>query len=162
MDREGYIEDDETIIIGASKELIDVASYLYEYDEAVFAQKLESRHDRTCPICLESYVWKDRLRMLACGHIFHDNCSVSWLEKNSSCPICNAGIAVTALAVKTHDSHNCLNCRKPEEPCTYHKMRERLLERVSTFQKAEVRNSLKKSDGKPKGQQSMVDDSSRA
>ena len=162
LDLEGYIENEETIIIGASKELIDVASYLYEYDAAIFVQKLESRHDRTCPICLETYECKDLLRMLACGHIFHDTCSSAWLGKNSSCPICNADIAVTALAVKTHDWHNCLNCRKPEEPCIYYKMKERLLDRANAFLKAEVHNSLKKPDDKPKGSQSTVDDSSQS
>ena len=42
-----------------------------------------------CSICthkLETYV------SLPCGHIFHSNCILEWLEKNMSCPICRMDV----------------------------------------------------------------------
>ncbi|KAJ1986291.1 E3 ubiquitin-protein ligase rnf13 [Coemansia spiralis] len=58
----------------------------------------ESRYTPTetgppsCVICLEEYVVDDEVRVLPCGHVFHDQCITPWLLRPKSkfheCPMC--------------------------------------------------------------------------
>ncbi|TGZ55290.1 hypothetical protein CRM22_010455 [Opisthorchis felineus] len=44
----------------------------------------------TCPICLEDYKEREKLRLLPCHHAFHINCIDPWLLQNRRrCPVCN-------------------------------------------------------------------------
>ncbi|KER33795.1 hypothetical protein T265_00462 [Opisthorchis viverrini] len=44
----------------------------------------------TCPICLEDYKEREKLRLLPCHHAFHINCIDPWLLRNRRrCPVCN-------------------------------------------------------------------------
>ncbi|KAJ2776204.1 hypothetical protein GGI15_004915 [Coemansia interrupta] len=46
----------------------------------------------SCVVCLEEYVVGDTVRVLPCGHVFHDGCICPWLlrpkAKFHECPIC--------------------------------------------------------------------------
>lgn len=42
----------------------------------------------TCPICQEALPVGSKAKAMPCGHIFHDDCLVSWVSKNNSCPMC--------------------------------------------------------------------------
>lgn len=45
--------------------------------------------DDCCPICLETFLDEDRVKVIKCGHAFHSSCIDSWLsEKNDVCPVC--------------------------------------------------------------------------
>ena len=44
----------------------------------------------TCSICFEDLA--ENVRVLACGHKFHDECIGTWKSKQSSCPLCRAPI----------------------------------------------------------------------
>ncbi|KAJ2393006.1 hypothetical protein GGI23_005106, partial [Coemansia sp. RSA 2559] len=33
----------------------------------------------SCVICLEAYIVDDKVRVLPCGHVFHDQCIIPWL-----------------------------------------------------------------------------------
>lgn len=49
--------------------------------------------DKSCIICLEHYKIKDKIKILSCDHIFHENCIYQWLCKEKiSCPICRKDI----------------------------------------------------------------------
>ncbi|VDP66902.1 unnamed protein product [Echinostoma caproni] len=44
----------------------------------------------TCPICLEDYKERDKIRLLPCHHAFHNRCIDPWLLRNRRrCPVCN-------------------------------------------------------------------------
>jgi hypothetical protein len=43
---------------------------------------------KKCTICLENYQDGDDFIALPCIHIFHANCIKTWLNNNSTCPIC--------------------------------------------------------------------------
>lgn len=42
----------------------------------------------TCNICLENFEIGNILRVLECNHEFHENCILTWLKKNNTCPVC--------------------------------------------------------------------------
>lgn len=46
-----------------------------------------------CTICCEDYEDDDRVIILPCDHIFHNNCIIPWIQNSSTkCPICHAEI----------------------------------------------------------------------
>ncbi|KAJ3128932.1 Replication factor A protein 1 [Nowakowskiella sp. JEL0407] len=59
-------------------------------------KKLEKPIDDTCVICFETYKYGERLRQLACGHVFHKDCIDGWLSGDPqtgfgghrTCPLC--------------------------------------------------------------------------
>lgn len=48
---------------------------------------------KDCTICLEAFKNGDKVKLMPmCGHIFHEQCCVHWLEFKFSCPNCNLPI----------------------------------------------------------------------
>jgi hypothetical protein len=45
-----------------------------------------------CIICMEEFEKNEKVKLLPCGHIFHDNCIKEWLMKQKSCPFCKSEI----------------------------------------------------------------------
>mmetsp|Transcript_79364 Transcript_79364/g.144967 ORF Transcript_79364/g.144967 Transcript_79364/m.144967 type:complete len:284 (-) Transcript_79364:74-925(-) len=41
-----------------------------------------------CPICQEALPIGCKAKAMPCGHIYHDDCLMSWVAKNNSCPMC--------------------------------------------------------------------------
>ncbi|KAJ2660092.1 hypothetical protein IWW48_003144 [Coemansia sp. RSA 1200] len=75
-----------------------------------------------CVVCLEEYSVGDDVRMLPCGHVFHDQCITPWLLRPKSrfheCPMCKTPCFADEAARKAkeeaamlsggqahHDSH---------------------------------------------------------
>jgi len=46
--------------------------------------------DTECPICFSGYE-KTACR-LKCGHMFHEACLNSWMEKSATCPLCRSNV----------------------------------------------------------------------
>ena len=44
----------------------------------------------SCPICNIDYEVGEDLKSLPCGHCYHDECVLPWLEMKRTCPICRA------------------------------------------------------------------------
>jgi len=42
----------------------------------------------TCNICLDNFEIGNLLRILECNHEFHENCIITWLKTNNTCPVC--------------------------------------------------------------------------
>jgi len=45
--------------------------------------------DLSCTICLEDIKKKEKIKILACNHIFHYDCISEWLTHGKTCPNCN-------------------------------------------------------------------------
>ncbi len=66
----------------------------------------------TCVICLERVRQsRDRIFLDPCGHVFHKDCIVQWLEKlPRQCPTCRDDVNLTQLAgVMTRSQRRALN-----------------------------------------------------
>ncbi|CAA7052435.1 unnamed protein product [Microthlaspi erraticum] len=50
-----------------------------------------------CPVCLNEFEEDESLRLLPkCNHAFHISCIDTWLRSHTNCPLCRAGIAISA------------------------------------------------------------------
>ena len=65
----------------------------------------------TCSVCLEDLVppikpSDEKIRALACGHVFHHPCIDPWDKSNNNCPICRRVIDITRGNVQEkHDGN---------------------------------------------------------
>ncbi|KAI9916315.1 hypothetical protein PsorP6_016746 [Peronosclerospora sorghi] len=71
---------------GASKELID------QLELKTYTVNMFPPEDACCCICLNNYEASQSLRVLPCGHHFHQECVDEWLVVNSTCPTCRKSI----------------------------------------------------------------------
>lgn len=49
-------------------------------------------NQNTCTICLVDFIEGDKIKLLPCQHIYHSNCIIEWLYKNSLCPLCKRNV----------------------------------------------------------------------
>ena len=47
-----------------------------------------------CPICIESYLPKQKVITLPCSHKFHSHCIRGWLETELTCPMCRHSVII--------------------------------------------------------------------
>ena len=41
-----------------------------------------------CPVCLEDFGVNQKVCLVSCNHMFHENCIVQWLRQKNTCPLC--------------------------------------------------------------------------
>ena len=81
----------EEIIIGDYIEII--ASAPQEYNlQAYTIELLENEDAKICSICLDVLQNGDIANRLLCGHVFHENCILRWLDITSNCPYCRSDV----------------------------------------------------------------------
>ena len=51
--------------------------------------KENKRNDSECTICMVDFESNEQLKMLSCGHYFHEHCIRDWLQIKAVCPKCN-------------------------------------------------------------------------
>ncbi|XP_039117178.1 ERAD-associated E3 ubiquitin-protein ligase HRD1B-like [Dioscorea cayenensis subsp. rotundata] len=64
-------------------------------------------NDTTCVICRDEMF---RAKKLPCGHIFHVECLLSWMQENDSCPTCRSSVV-------RHEKNSIIvqQCRIPSQ-----------------------------------------------
>ena len=74
--------------------LIDMDEYRGEQISWISYSEIpeEEREDR-CAITRTEFEEDSPLAMLPCGHYFHRDACIEWLERNSSCPICRRTVS---------------------------------------------------------------------
>ncbi|KAJ0255134.1 RING-H2 finger protein ATL46 [Hirschfeldia incana] len=73
---------------GLDQAFID-ALPVFHYKEMVGGGGDSSKEPFDCAVCLCEFTEKDKLRLLPmCSHAFHLNCIDTWLQSNSTCPLC--------------------------------------------------------------------------
>lgn len=46
------------------------------------------KEEQSCVICMETMTAGMKAKAMPCGHLFHDECLLSWVSKHNSCPSC--------------------------------------------------------------------------
>jgi E3 ubiquitin-protein ligase RNF13 len=84
--------------------------------EVVFSSELvgekqpNSKHltNISCPICLENFEERTKIKLLPCDHGFHKDCIEPWIAANNdSCPICRQTVLDKLEAVKRENTCCC-------------------------------------------------------
>ncbi|KAE9599416.1 hypothetical protein Lal_00039419 [Lupinus albus] len=55
-------------------------------------ERVITREDAVCCICLAKYENNDELKELHCSHLFHKECIDKWLKINALCPLCKSEV----------------------------------------------------------------------
>jgi len=61
----------------------------HDLEQKYLKQNHISSLEEICSICWEKF---EKARCLPCGHLFHQNCLRSWLEQDTTCPICRLSL----------------------------------------------------------------------
>ena len=54
--------------------------------------KGKNNESKQCIICMEEFKEREKVKLLPCAHIFHNNCIKQWLLKEKNCPFCKSEI----------------------------------------------------------------------
>lgn len=82
---------------GLAPDRIDKSSFTHTFARVVGVDSEGSDKDSTqCVICLGEFRTGDRVRRLACLHLFHVSCVDTWFVRNRVCPVCRVDIEASA------------------------------------------------------------------
>lgn len=71
--------------------------------EYIHAHQHQHQHQvAQCIVCLEDYVLDELLIKLYCGHVYHRDCILSWLNTKGNCPVCRDMGSVRSIAGTRH------------------------------------------------------------
>ncbi|KAG2325223.1 hypothetical protein Bca4012_039712 [Brassica carinata] len=98
---------------GLDQAFID-ALPVFHYKEVVGGA---SKEPFDCAVCLCEFTEKDKLRLLPmCSHAFHLNCIDTWLQSNSTCPLCRATLFSPGFSME-NPMFDFDDMRDDEEEC---------------------------------------------
>ncbi|KAF8096446.1 hypothetical protein N665_0308s0020 [Sinapis alba] len=104
---------------GLDQAFID-ALPVFHYKEMVGA----SKEPFDCAVCLCEFTEKDKLRLLPmCSHAFHLNCIDTWLQSNSTCPLCRGTLFSPGFSME-NPMFEFDDIREEEEECVAEKTME--------------------------------------
>ncbi len=67
----------------------------------------EGGSSHSCAICLDEFEDNEKVRVLPCGHKFHDDCVIPWLtQRHASCPLCKLNV-LEHVSNGTSSKHEC-------------------------------------------------------
>ncbi|KAJ1643814.1 hypothetical protein J3B02_004204 [Coemansia erecta] len=77
-----------------------------------------SGEDPSCVVCLEEYSVNDVVRVLPCGHVFHNDCICPWLlrpkTKFHECPICKTPCFSDEISKKAREEEELARVQSRE------------------------------------------------
>ncbi len=64
----------------------DLSRSLFDHTKKIKSLELRNQHNDECSICLDGFC--NVIGVLPCGHSFHKECILKWVENKDSCPCC--------------------------------------------------------------------------
>ena len=61
---------------------------------------------KDCAVCQDQIKEEEDVTELPCGHIYHKDCVVPWLQRHANCPICRSEIGSNGEALPPHSYEN--------------------------------------------------------
>ena len=72
----------------------EIVLMILDQSSATQVSKDQLKDMDCCPVCLEEYNEDEKVFFLDCGHCYHPNCLIEWIDGGKrSCPMCRADIA---------------------------------------------------------------------
>jgi E3 ubiquitin-protein ligase synoviolin len=96
----------QTIILAYCDYVVAIHT-IQEVLPAATAEDL-ARSDSLCIVCREEMTPDQTPRKLECGHIFHSQCLMLWMQRQPSCPTCRARI-IQEMVYEFQDDDVTLN-----------------------------------------------------
>lgn len=66
----------------------------------VFPQPKKVIQEKECPICLNQL--ENTKVFLPCGHSFHGDCILDWIDNKRNCPMCRFPLQWTLIKLKNN------------------------------------------------------------
>ena len=66
--------------------VINDSSEIYLFANIINLNKIYGETE--CIICCQDYNETDKIKLLTCGHYYHQKCIDNWFIKNTTCPLC--------------------------------------------------------------------------
>jgi len=88
--RQHHIRNNDIPEVMFAKDLLDPSSN--ETGELQMRRRETRLINNSCPICLDFFDEKVKIKLLPCGHGFHLKCLGPWIAHSDSCPICRQTI----------------------------------------------------------------------
>lgn len=77
--------DPSALVSGLARDKIDAIPTIAVEQEHV-------DEELACSVCLVEFIVSEPVRNLACKHLFHGQCIITWLEQHDNCPLCRRPI----------------------------------------------------------------------
>jgi hypothetical protein len=78
--------------------------YGYHFKKMEYIEGANGFDNDRCLVCLFDFERRDPIRkILACRHLFHQECLDMWLKKDRSCPFCRQDLRWEAIENKKYD-----------------------------------------------------------
>lgn len=58
----------------------------------ITADALQDSKTSDCAVCQDRFEVGSSVKLLPCGHCFHEPCIIPWLKQSNSCPVCRAAL----------------------------------------------------------------------
>lgn len=65
----------------------------------IFPKASEYTDSKECSICFNN-IKSYHNGILPCGHMFHSDCILKWIERSSTCPLCRQSLKWTLINEK--------------------------------------------------------------
>ncbi|KAK3133138.1 hypothetical protein QOZ80_6AG0532860 [Eleusine coracana subsp. coracana] len=62
--------------------------------------------EKTCTICLETFVPREQVVLTPCNHMFHPGCLTPWVKGHGNCPVCRYALCERRNVVAVHGDYS--------------------------------------------------------
>ena len=83
------------VIKNKSKECFTILSNKIQINKFI-KKTYKTNCEEDCIICFDNYLENNKCSELYCGHKFHKDCLLQWMNERKTCPLCNTGFILAS------------------------------------------------------------------